>query len=372
MLHYALGYLCGMRKNDPRAASEYGLGAKEDPAYVFPHRVEEIAVLRAAVQKNPQDGRAFYYLGNALASKYRSAEALEAWRAAVRLDPSNAVAHRNLARALWTNHQKEPAVAEYERAIQVAPGEFHLYVELGGIVPPDRAVSLFQGAPAEVRSRPVVLQSLASALVEDGRYAEAASLLEKTEFVSGEGEKGVLQTFRQAHLGLARQHRQAGRHAQAAEEFLRATEYPHNLGVGRPAMESQAREYVEAARELEAAGKMKEAETLWRRAADEPLKSPTEPGEPWSEHYYFKAVALDHVNRKDEARALYARLAALLDEPQMLAAEPDPPRGAIRYLLAGLGLKALGQSSAAEPALEHALAIDPKNELARSALRELQ
>jgi tetratricopeptide (TPR) repeat protein len=231
---------------------------------------------------------------------------------------------------------------------------------------------LFQSAPEEVRSRTAILQSLAAALVEDGRYAEAASLLEKTEFVSAEGEKGVLQTFRKAHLGLARQYRQAGRHAQAAEEFLRATEYPHNLGVGRPAMESQAREYVEAARELEAAGKVKEAETLWHRAAEEPLKSPTEPGEPWSEHYYFKAVALDHINRKEEARGLFTRLAALDDEGKMLAAERDPPRGAIRYLLAGLGLKSLGQSSGARPALEHALEMDPKNELARAALRELQ
>jgi tetratricopeptide (TPR) repeat protein len=136
-------------------------------------------------------------------------------------------------------------------------------------------------------------------------------------------------------------------------------------------MESQAREYVEAARELEAAGKAQQAETLWRRAAEEPLKSPTEPGEPWSEHYYYKALALDHVNRKDEARALYARLSALHDDRQMLA-ELDPPHGAIRYLLAGLGLKALGQSSNARPALEHALALDSKNELARTALRELQ
>jgi len=62
-------------------------------------------------------------------------------------------------------------------------------------------------------------------------------------------------------------------------------------------METHAREYVEAARELQAAGKAQEAEPLWRRAAEEPLKSPTEPGEPWSEHYYFKALALDHVNR---------------------------------------------------------------------------
>ncbi|MBZ5593898.1 MAG: DUF5107 domain-containing protein [Acidobacteriia bacterium] len=371
MLHYALGYFCGRHKNDPRAASEYAWGAKGDPAFVFPHRVEEIAVLRAAVDKNPQDGRAFYYLGNALASKYRNAEALEAWRAAVRLDPSNAVAHRNLARVLRTNDQKE-AVAEYERAIQAAPEEFHLYVELGEIVSPSRAVSLFEGAPAGVRSLPAVLSSLAAALVADGRFTEAASLLEKTEFVSGEGETSVLQTFRKAHLGLARQHQQAGRHSQAADEFLRATEYPHNLGVGRPAMESQAREYVEAARELEAAGKRKEAEAFWRRAAEEPLHSPTEPGEPWSEHYYFKAFALDHMNHREEARALYSRLAALHDDRQMLAGEPDPPKGAIRYLLAGLGLEALGQSSEARFALERTLALDPNNELAKTALQELK
>ena len=372
MLHYALGYFCGMRKNDPRAASEYPLGAKGDPAYVFPHRVEEIAVLRAALEKNPQDGRAFYYLGNALASKYRVPEALEAWRAAVRLDPANAVAHRNLARALRSNNQKEEAVAEYERAIQAAPEEFHLYIELSEIVPAAHAVSLLEGAPGGVRSQPAVLSLLAAALVEDGRYEEAAGLLDKTEFVSGEGEKGVLQTYRQAHVGLARKHRQAGRHEQAAQEFLRATDYPYNLGVGRPAMESQAREYVLAARELEAAGKPQEAEALWRRAAEEPLHSPTEPGEPWSEHYYYKALALEHINHKEEARTLYARLAALHDDQQMLAAEPDPPKGEIRFLLAGLGLKAMGHSVEARSALERALALDPANDLAKTALRELQ
>jgi tetratricopeptide (TPR) repeat protein len=282
------------------------------------------------------------------------------------------VAHRNFARALRANNQKEEAIAEYERAIQASPGEFHLYVELGGIVPASRAISLFEGAPAGVRSQPAVLSSLAAALVDAGRLAEAASLLDKTEFVSGEGETSVLQIFRKAHLGLARQHQQAGRHAEAAEEFLRATDYPHNLGVGRPAMESQAREYVMAAREFESAGKPQQAEALWRRAAEEPLHSPTEPGEPWSEHYYYKALALDHINHKEEARALYTRLAALHDDQQMLAAEPDPPKGEIRYLLAGLGLKALGQSAEARSALERTLALDPNNELAKTALQELK
>lgn len=371
MLHYALGYFCETQKNDARAANEYRLGAKGDPAYVSPHRVEEIAILRDAVEKNPNDGRAFYYLGNVLASKERIAEALEAWRAAVRLDAGNAVAHRNLALAFTKSGQKEQAIAEYERAIQAAPEDSHLYLELGEILPADRAIALFERTPEKVRSRSSIVQAMAAALVDAGRYSDAAGMLEKTQFVSGEGERSVLETFRKAHLGLAREYQQAGRHAQAADEFLRATEYPRNLGVGRPAMQSQAADYVAAARELEAIGEVQQAAPLWKQAADEPLKSPTDPGEPWSENYYFKAVALDHLDRKDQAYTLYARLAALSDDQKMLADEPDPPHGAIRYLLAGLGLKALGHADEARAALDRALALDPQNELAKTALLEL-
>lgn len=51
-------------------------------------------------------------------------------------------------------------------------------------------------------------------------------------------------------------------------------------------------------------------------------------------------MALDHVGRHQEARALYQRLATLNDERQMLVTEASPPEGAIRYILAGAGLKA--------------------------------
>src|SRR5215207_2867108 len=88
-LHYALGYFYEKAGDTARAREQYALGAKGDTAFVFPHRVEEITVLRAAAAANPSDGRAAYYLGNALASKERGGEALAAWREAVRLDPAN-------------------------------------------------------------------------------------------------------------------------------------------------------------------------------------------------------------------------------------------------------------------------------------------
>jgi tetratricopeptide (TPR) repeat protein len=347
--------------------------AKIDPAYVFPSRVEEIAILQATLKANPADGRAAYYLGNALASKLRFKEALEAWRVAIQFDSKNAVAHRNYARALaLVENRKEEAAAALERAIALAPDDHHLYLELdrllAGMKRTERRVQLLEGAPEKARACAALLQSLAAAYVDAGRFDEAVRLLERHTFTSGEGEGAALGLYRRAHLAIAKQHQQAGRHAEAAAAFIKATEYPPNFGVGRPAMESQAREYVSAALEFEAAGKRDEAEKWLRRAAEDALNSPTQPEDPWSEHYYYKAVALDRIGRRDEARALYERLARLSDEQLTQSAEPSPPRGALRFLLAGWGLKALGRNEEARAAFQRALQIDPANDRAQAEL----
>ena len=350
--------------------------AKVDPAYVFPHRVEEIAILLEELKANPTDGRTAYYLGNALASKLRFKEALAYWRIAAQFDSKNAVTHRNYARALaLVEDRKEEAVAAMERAIALAPDDHHLYLELdqllAGMKQTERRVKLLEGAPEKARARTALLQSLAAAYVDAGRFAEAVGLLERHTFTSGEGEGAALGLYRRAHLALAKQHQRAGRHVEAAAAFIKATEYPANFGVGRPALQSQAREYVAAALEFEAAGRRDEAEKWLRRAAEDALNSPTQPEEPWSEHYYYKAVALDRLGRRDEARALYERLARLNDEQQTQSAEPAPPRGALRFLLAGWGLKALGRNEEARSAFQRALQLDPANDRAQAELDRL-
>jgi tetratricopeptide (TPR) repeat protein len=78
------------------------------------------------------------------------------------------------------------------------------------------------------------------------------------------------------------------------------------------------------------------------------------------------------VGRKADARKLYERLARLNDEQKMLEAEPWPATGAIRFVLAGAALKALGRTDEARIALERALKLDPQNELAISQLAELK
>jgi len=377
MLYYTLGYLYQKAGDPDRARAQFALGMKNDPAFVFPHRVEEIGVLRAAVAANAKDGRAAYYLGNVLAALNRDKEALAAWHDAVKLDSTNTIAQRNYAKALWlVSQNREEAATQYQRAISVSPNDFRLYIEFDKLLTElhatERRIRILEGAPAEVLAQSGAVQSLAGAYIDAGRFADAAALLAKTTFTSGEGEDAALGLYRKAHLGLARKYREARDHLKAAAEFAAVTEFPRNFGVGRPAMQSQAQYYVAAAREYEAAGKADEAERWWQRAATEELNPPTQPEEPWSEHYYYKAVALDHLGRKAEARKLYERLARLNDEQKMLEAEPWPATGAIRFVLAGAALKALGRTDEARIALERALKLDPQNELAISQLAELK
>jgi tetratricopeptide (TPR) repeat protein len=376
MLHYTLGYLYESKGDAARAREQFALGSKGDSAFVFPHRVEEIDVLQTALKANPRDGRAAYYLGNVLASKNRDEEALAAWTSAATLDPENTIAHRNLGRALWVvAGKKEEAAKQYQQAIASAPNEYRLYIEFDRLLSEmgatDQRLRLLENAPPVVKAQSGVVQSLAAAYIDAGRFADASALLEKTMFTSGEGEDAALALYRRAHLGLARNYQRSGDHLKAAMEFVVTTEFPRNFGVGRPAMQSQAREYVAAAREYEAIGRHDEAEQWWQRAATEELNPPTQPEEPWSEHYFYKAVALEHVGRKPQARALYERLARLNNEQQMIEAEPWPPSGAIRFVLAGVALKALGRKDEARSALERALKLDPQNELARVQLDDL-
>ncbi len=373
MIHYALGYFTEIKGDSKAAVQQYALGSQGNPSLVFPHRLEELEILRSSVKANPTDGRAWHYLGNVLAARHRDSEALQAWRRAVQLDKSNPVAERNLALALvQVENNKTEAVAAYERAIALSPGDPHLYAELDGLLKKlgqtDSRIRLLEGAPSAVKSRSTIVQALSAAYLDAGRYGDALALLGRSVITQGEGETAALAVYRRASLGLAGVYRREGKHVEAAAQFINATLYPSNLGVGRSSIESHAREYVSAARELEAAGQTEAALNLWRRAADEPLGAPTLPYEPWSLHYYYKAEALQRVGRAEEAGKLLSRLAALADDHLAL---DSPPEASLRLVLAGLALKALGRNNEARVAFERALKTDPANELVKASLQEL-
>ena len=78
-MHYTLGWLHEKSGDNQSAAAAFRQAAALPPDYCFPSRLEEIAILEAAMRANPKDARAHYYLGNLLYDRKRHHEAIKLW-----------------------------------------------------------------------------------------------------------------------------------------------------------------------------------------------------------------------------------------------------------------------------------------------------
>ena len=93
----------------------------EAPDYCFPARLEEIAILEAAVRENPRDARAPYYLGNLLYDRRRHEEAIRLWEHSAKLDPGFSVVWRNLGIGYFNVRRRSAkAKAAYDAAGKAA------------------------------------------------------------------------------------------------------------------------------------------------------------------------------------------------------------------------------------------------------------
>jgi tetratricopeptide (TPR) repeat protein len=101
ILLYALAHTFARRGLKEKSAETYQLAAAADAAYVFPSRLEEIALLEAAIVQNPKDARAPYYLGNLEYDRKRHQDAMRHWERASELDPTFPTVWRNLGFAYY-------------------------------------------------------------------------------------------------------------------------------------------------------------------------------------------------------------------------------------------------------------------------------
>ena len=66
----------------------FRLADKADPSYCFPNRLEDINVLKMAVEDQPECPKAYYYLGNIWYDKRQyKRKQKENWEMAAKLDP---------------------------------------------------------------------------------------------------------------------------------------------------------------------------------------------------------------------------------------------------------------------------------------------
>ena len=187
--------------------------------YVFPNGVDTMEVLRYAVTAQPDDAKAWYYLGNLYAGLRRTEDAASAWSTAVTLDASLSVAQRNLAVHAHRANDLVQAASRYEAAIAARPSDQTLYRDLAHVLIASgkhgEAITLLEAVPCDGKCRLDMVQLLADTYLQQDNPARALEVLASARFTNREGSSASWATFSKAHLARGRKHLEAGELEQA-------------------------------------------------------------------------------------------------------------------------------------------------------------
>ena len=260
----------------PSAAQTYLRAAQASLDYCFPSRLEELLVLESAISRHPDDGAAFYLLGNLLYDRLRHEEAIDAWEKAAARNPSHPTVWRNLGIAYFNvRKDQKAALAAFDRAQEA---NFHdgrvLYErdqlwKRAGVRPELRLAELLR-----YRSMVLLRDDLSVELVtlynQLGRLEEALELMLHRKFQPWEGGEGlVLKQYVRAHVLLGRRALDNASVKQAITEFESALRVPENLGEAQHLLANQSEIYYWLGAAYEASGDRRTAEQWWRRATSQ-------------------------------------------------------------------------------------------------------
>ncbi len=150
---------------------------------------EAIACFRKALEIKPSYAEAHYNLGIALAGRGQIDEAMACFRKALEIKPSYAEAHYNLGAVLNFRGKIDEAIAQFQQAVEIKPDYAKAHNSLAWLQATCPAARLRNGAEAVEHARradqlsgggqPELLDTLAAAQAEAGRFPEAAATAPK-------------------------------------------------------------------------------------------------------------------------------------------------------------------------------------------------
>ena len=233
MVYYYIGYA----GNDLEA---FRTAASCDPSYCFPNRLEAILALTRALELNPSDSKACYYLGNLWYDKCQYDLAYDCWQRSVGLDGTFPTALRNLALISFNKLGKcAEAVDLMERAFALDRTDARVLMELDQLYkriqkPHGERKTFLETEFENVIKRDDLYLEFATLLNQLGEYAEAKAMIDSRKFHPWEGGEGkVPAQYQISRVGLARMALCEGRCDDAVALLKECYVYPHNLGEGK-------------------------------------------------------------------------------------------------------------------------------------------
>jgi len=278
LIQYYNAYCKIQTGNEKQAAELYRLAQKLSPDYVFPFRNEEINIFETALKFNPNDGKAYYYLGLIYAGLEDMEQTIWHWQKAVQLDPKNARAWRDLGLALFHKGQNLARAREcYENAFQLAPKDSRILMELDKVKESlgessSQRLAFLKKHKQVVERRDDLLTTMLDLMVQHGQFAEALNYYQTHHYHNWEGRYSIHNAYMDANIGMAKT---ANNPDEALKCYLRACEYPENLEVAPRTPDLRGFLHYPMSQLYLKTGNSKEAKRLLKISAEEVSEKPT-------------------------------------------------------------------------------------------------
>ncbi len=366
---YYLGYIEDKKGNNEKATHHFRKASEYDVDYTFPYRLESVNVLKKALENNPNDGKAYYYLGNILYEKQPQV-AMEYWEKAAEAAPYLSLVFRNLG---WGYHHfyadMDKAILHYEKAVQLNKNEAIYYSELDALYtqanyPVETRLRLFEGSENIVRNRDDAFIRFIDVLTLAGESEKAVQLLDNTHFSYREGSSNVRDLIINAQIVSGIKHYNNKDYQKALDYFLKSLIQEEEAGSAIFGNRDIQVNYF-IAQAYKALGKKDKAKTFYK-------KSIALSSERTNIMDYYKGLSFIELGDQSNAKKIFEKMVADAGNKiqgistsdigvKFGKSEAENIRNSHSYTIRGLGYKGLQQIQNAKKDLEQAIEYSNSN-----------
>jgi tetratricopeptide (TPR) repeat protein len=398
LVAYYLGYYHMKIGDLPNSTTWFKKGSTANSYLCFPNRLEDILVLKKAIDLYPKDAKASYYLGNLYYDKRQYKEAIAYWELSAASDGSFPAVLRNLGIAYFnklSDHQK--ALNYLEQAFALDPEDDRVCMELHQLYrrlnySPQQRLTFLQKNRNTALNRDDLYLELIAIFNFLNDHEAALEMIGNRQFHPWEGGEGKASgQYVYSLIHLARKSILNGDYSHAISLLVQAQEYPHNLGEGKlyGTQENDIFYWMGCAHE--GSGDIIAANKFFRKATqglDEPSAAMFY-NDQQPDKIFYQGLAWRKLHNDQEAVLVFEKLvnygtAHLNDHiqldyfavslPNLLIFEDDldAANQAHCYYLQGLGFFGLEKPELAKDAFLKTLKLDAEHQGAKSHLDWIQ
>ena len=317
MTFYYLAWSQFLAKKD--CSTTFFIASTQCPDYCFPNRLEAILALECALNLNPKDAKASYYLGNLWYDKRQYNKAVHYWEQSVANDPTFPIVYRNLSLAYYNKFNvPAKAIKFLEKAFRLDKENARILMELDQLlkimgIPHHVRLTRLETNDSLVSQNSDLTAELIILYNQTENYIKAKELIDGQQFHPWEGGEGkITYQYQVCRLEIAKQHLRKKQFHQAIEFLKECLVLPLNLGEGKlPGVNENDFHYYLGCANYEL-GMVDQAQKHWENAAigNIELKEPQFYNDQKPDKIFYQGKALQKLGLPEKAEEIYSSLIA--------------------------------------------------------------